>query len=70
MIEPRTVGRHDVQMPAGTRSEPSLDLRMLMRGVVIDDQVDVEIRRYRGFMVREKRYRNPQDMLVINGTRH
>lgn len=48
-VEPRTVGWHEVQMPTGTRGQPSLDLGVLVRAVVVHNEVNVEIRRHRGF---------------------
>jgi hypothetical protein len=48
-VEPRAVSRHEVQMPAGTGRQLCFDLRVLVRRVVIDDQLDVEIRAHRGF---------------------
>ena len=37
-IQPRTVGGHEVQVPARPGGQPGLDLRMLVRRVVVDDQ--------------------------------
>lgn len=34
-------------MPAGSRGHPRLDLGMLVRGVVVHDHVDIQLRRHR-----------------------
>src|SRR5580698_6767811 len=39
-IEPRSGGRREMEGPARMAFEPCLDLRMLMRGVVVDDGFD------------------------------
>lgn len=42
LVEPGGVGRGVVHMEAGTGGKPASDLRMLVRGVVVDDQMDLE----------------------------
>ena len=41
LVEPRTVSRDEMHAPAWTTRKPGFDTGMLMRGVVIDDDVDV-----------------------------
>jgi len=48
-VQPGAVRRHEMQMPAWTCGQPGLDLRMLVGGVVVDDQVNVEIGGHRRF---------------------
>ena len=40
---------HEVQVLAGPSGQPCLNLRMLVRGVVVHDQVNVEIGGHRRF---------------------
>jgi hypothetical protein len=42
-VEPRAVGGDEVQVPARPGREPGLDLGMLVRGVVVEDDVDLEV---------------------------
>src|ERR1700686_3552964 len=48
-VQPRAVGRHEVQVPAWTSGQPRLDLRMFVGGVVVDDQMNIEIGGHRRF---------------------
>ena len=48
-VEPRAIGRYEVQVPARTGGQPGLELRVLVGRVVVDDQVDVEVGRHRRF---------------------
>lgn len=43
LIEPRGIGRGVVDMEPGPPGQPGLDLGVFMGGVVVDDQVDVQI---------------------------
>ena len=45
LVEPRRVGGRKRDMVAGAGGKPALDSRMLMGGVVVDDQVDVTVSR-------------------------
>jgi hypothetical protein len=40
LVEPGSVGRREVNLVAGMGSQPTLDARMLVRGVVVHDQVN------------------------------
>ena len=42
LVEPGRIGRGEMQVVAGTPSEPSADFGMFMSGVVVDDEMDVE----------------------------
>ena len=42
LIQPRAVGRDEVHVPARATRQPHLDLRMAVRGVVVDDAVNVQ----------------------------
>src|SRR5258708_17296044 len=42
LVEPGSVGRGEVKMPARPPCEPRPDLGVLMGGVVVDDEMDVE----------------------------
>ncbi len=44
-IEPRSRGRREVEVHAGVLFEPSHNSCMLMRGVVVENDVDVELGR-------------------------
>lgn len=46
LIAPGAVARREMYVPARAIGQPSLDLRMIVRGVVIDDAVDVQVGRY------------------------
>ena len=41
LIQPRAVGRDEVHVPTRACRQPRLDLRMAVRGVVVDDAVHV-----------------------------
>src|SRR5687767_7360798 len=43
LIEPGTVGRDEMHMPARPSCQPGLDLRMTVRGVVVDNAVHVQL---------------------------
>lgn len=43
LVDPRGVGRGVVHMEARSPREPGLDLGMFVRGVVVDDEMDVEL---------------------------
>jgi hypothetical protein len=47
-IEPGCRGRGEVEDKARVASEPFQDLGMLVRGVVVDDDVDDQLRRHSG----------------------
>ena len=51
LIEPGGVGGREVKVPARTAGEPSSDLGMLVGGVVVDDEMDVELGRHIGLDV-------------------
>ncbi len=42
LVEPGRIGWGEMQVVAGTPSEPSADFGMFMSGVVVDDEMDVE----------------------------
>ena len=48
LVEPGGIGRREVNVPTRTACEPSSDLGMLMGGVVVDDEMDVELARHIG----------------------
>ncbi len=43
LIEPRSIGGGVVNVKSGTPCQPSLDLGLLMRGVVVDDEMNIEV---------------------------
>ena len=43
LVEPRGIGRSVVHMKAGPDGKPASDRRMFVRGIVIDDEMDLEI---------------------------
>ena len=47
LVEPGAVTRDEVHVPSGPGGQPSTYLRMGVRGVVVDDAVDVELCRHR-----------------------
>lgn len=49
LIQPGAVGRDEMNVPARPLGQPRFDLRMLVGAVVIDDQMNIELRWYRGF---------------------
>lgn len=46
LIQPGTVGWHEVHVPARAACQPGLDLRMAVRGVVVDDAMNVQLSRH------------------------
>lgn len=42
-VEPRGIGRREVQVKSWPASQPSLDLGVFVGGVVVDNQVHVEL---------------------------
>ena len=51
LIEPRRISRREMQVEAGSFREPGPDLGVLVRRVVVDHQVEIEIARDIGFDV-------------------
>lgn len=47
LVEPRAVGRDEVHVPPRSAGQPRTHLRMRVRGVVVDDAVNVQFRRHR-----------------------
>ena len=43
LVQPRTVGRDEVHVPARSGGQPSLDLRVAMCGVVVADAMNVQL---------------------------
>ena len=54
LIEPRSVGRREVNMKARSLSEPGADLGVFVCGVIIHHHMHVQCRRYVGFNVTEE----------------
>ena len=54
LIEPGGIRRREVHMIAGTRRQPAIDRRMLVRAVVVHDQMNIEIGRHTGVHALEK----------------
>jgi len=54
LVEPRGVAGREVNVPARTACEPGSDLGMLVGGVVVDDEVDVELGWHISFDVTEE----------------
>ena len=46
LVEPRGVGRSKVEVASGTAGQPLLDPGVFVGAVVVDDQVNVQIRRH------------------------
>lgn len=44
-VEPRARGRHEIQMESGMAFKPRFDLGVLVGGVIVYDQMDVELQR-------------------------
>ena len=55
LVEPRCIGRREMQMIPWPPGEPRADVRMFVRTVVVDDQMNVELRRHVGVNVLEER---------------
>ena len=51
LVEPRSIRGCVVNVKPGTPGQPSLDLGMLMGGVVVDDEMDIEVLGHVGFDV-------------------
>ena len=54
LVEPGGVGRREVNVPTWTACKPSSDLGMLVGGVVVDDEMDVELGWHVGLDVTQK----------------
>ena len=54
-IQPRTGGRREVQVKLWMSFEPRLDIGVFMRRVVVEDQMQIEVRRSLGINVLQKR---------------
>src|ERR1700676_4981909 len=54
VIEPRAVGRRVVEMEARAAREPSLHFGMLVRAIVVNDQMHIEPRRHAGIEMAQK----------------
>ena len=61
LVEPGGIGGREVNVPTRTAGEPSLDLGMLVGGVVVDDEMDVELGRHIGLDVTQGRRGTPDD---------
>ena len=51
LVQPGSIGGREVNVPTRTACEPSSDLGMLVGGVVVDDEMDVELGRHIGLDV-------------------
>jgi hypothetical protein len=54
LVEPGGIGGREVNVPTRTAGEPSSDLGMLVGGVVVDDEMDVELGRHIGLDVAQE----------------
>ena len=54
LVQPGGICGREVNVPTRTAGEPSLDLGMLVRGVVVDDEMDVELGRHIGLDVAQE----------------
>ena len=54
LVEPRGIGGREVNVPTRTSCEPSSDLGMLVGGVVVDDEMDIELGRHIGLDVAQE----------------
>src|SRR5260221_2290889 len=54
LIEPGSIGRREVKMPARPPCEPRPDFGVLVGGVVVDDEMDIEFCRDIGLDVPEE----------------
>ena len=54
LVEPGGVGGREVSVPTRTAGEPCSDLGMLVGGVVVDDEMDVELGRHIGLDVTQE----------------
>src|SRR5262249_24044320 len=53
-VEPGGVGRREVKVPARAAGEPGSDFGMLVGGIVVDDEMDVELGRHIGLDVTQE----------------
>ena len=60
LVEPGSVGGGEVEMVAGPVGQPAFDAGMLVGGVVVDDEVDIEVRGHVGVNV----FQEAQELLV------
>ena len=60
LVEPGSIGGGEVDVVAGPVGQPALDAGMLVGGMVVDDEVDVEVRGHVGIDVLEE----AQELLV------
>ena len=51
LVEPGGIGGREVNVPTRTAGEPGSDLGMLVGGVVVDNEMDVELDRHIGLDV-------------------
>lgn len=70
LIEPRTVGRDEMHVPAGLCCEPRLDLGMLVTAIVVHDAVHVEFSRYGLVDFAQKRQELLMPMARLAGGEH
>ena len=54
LVEPGGISGREVNVPTRTAGEPSSDLGMLVGGVVVDDEMDVELGRHIGLDMAEE----------------
>ena len=47
LVQPRTLGWGERDVPAGSGRKPGLDLGVFVSAVIVDDQMDVQVRRDR-----------------------
>ena len=54
LVEPGRIGGSEMEMVAGPCSEPALDFDVFMGAVIVDDEVDIEVRGHVGVNVLEE----------------
>ena len=54
LVEPGRIGRREMNVPTRAAGEPSSDFGMLVGGVVVDDEMDVELGRHIGLDVAQE----------------
>ena len=54
LVEPGRIGGSEMDMVAGPCSEPALDFNVFMGAVIVDDEVDIEVRGHVGVDVLEE----------------
>src|SRR6476659_4645445 len=54
LVEPGGIGGREVNVPTRTAGEPGSDLGMLVGGVVVDNEMDVELDRHIGLDVTQE----------------